>query len=153
MFEGQHSAWRHGFKVESILRSDRQHSAFAGMVTRNDHIQAPGRSYTTHRQALTATAAVVIHTTGQLWHRVKYWLLLRVVDMVRYTVEQCLFLYDRMWNVVPLEGNFVINFPGSQFQAQQASMNLFIKPSLLGHSWTRNLLKSAVCFLKKKNTK
>jgi hypothetical protein len=48
-----------------------------------------------------------------------------------------------MGNVVLLESvgeNFVISFPGSQFQAQ-ASMNLLIKSSLLGHFWTGNLLK------------
>jgi hypothetical protein len=37
------------------------------------------------------------------------------------------FLYaNRMWNVVPIERfgeNVVVNFPGSQFQAQQASIN------------------------------
>jgi hypothetical protein len=49
--------------------------------------------------------------------------------------------------VVPLDSagkNFVINFPGSQFQAQQASINLLIKSGLLGHFWTRNLLKCSV---------
>jgi hypothetical protein len=47
--------------------------------------------------------------------------------------------------VVPLESvqeNFVINFPGSQFQAQQASMNFLIKSDLLGHFWTRNPFKN-----------
>jgi hypothetical protein len=46
--------------------------------------------------------------------------------------------------MVPLESvgeNFVINFPGSQFQAQQASMNLLMKSGLLCHFWTGNLLK------------
>jgi hypothetical protein len=39
-----------------------------------------------------------------------------------------------MRNMAPLESfaeNFVVNFPGSQFQAQQASMNLLAKSRLL----------------------
>jgi hypothetical protein len=46
--------------------------------------------------------------------------------------------------VVTLESvgeNFVINFPGSQFQAQQAPINLLRKSGLLGHFWTINQLK------------
>jgi hypothetical protein len=55
------------------------------------------------------------------------------------------FCMNRMWNVVPLQSvgeDFVVNFPGSQFQAQQQSINLLIKSCLLGHSRTRNLLKA-----------
>jgi hypothetical protein len=62
-----------------------------------------------------------------------------------------LFSTNRMWNVLLLGSateNFVINFTGSQFQAQQTSMNLSIKSGLLGHFWPRNPLKDAVCSLK-----
>jgi hypothetical protein len=47
--------------------------------------------------------------------------------------------------VVQLESvgeNFVVNFPGSQFQAKQESINLLIKSGLLGHLRTINLLKT-----------
>jgi hypothetical protein len=46
--------------------------------------------------------------------------------------------------------NFVVNFPGTQFQAQKASMNLLRKSGPLGHFWTRNLLQNYV-FLPTKN--
>jgi hypothetical protein len=49
-----------------------------------------------------------------------------------------------MRNTVPIESfgeNLVINYPVSQFQANQASMNLLIKSDLLGHFRTINLLK------------
>jgi len=36
--------------------------------------------------------------------------------------------------------NSAINFLGSQFHAQKASLNLLMKSSLLDHFWTRNLL-------------
>jgi hypothetical protein len=54
--------------------------------------------------------------------------------------------------MVPLEDvgeNFVVNLSGSQFQAQQVSMNFFKKVSVLGHFSTRNLLKNAVYLSKK----
>jgi hypothetical protein len=35
----------------------------------------------------------------------------------------------------------VKNFPGLQFQAQQASVSLLMKPSLLCHAWSRKLLE------------
>jgi hypothetical protein len=47
----------------------------------------------THRQSQTTVAAKIIRTTVQLWNRVKYWLLW-CVYMVRYTVEQRVFLYE-----------------------------------------------------------
>jgi hypothetical protein len=46
--------------------------------------------------------------------------------------------------VVPLVSvreNFVLNFPKSHFQAQQAPISLLIKSGLLGLFWTRNVLK------------
>jgi hypothetical protein len=54
------------------------------------------------------------------------------------------FSMNHMWNVVPLESvgeNFIVNFPVSQFQAQQESINLLRKSGLLGRFWTRDLLK------------
>jgi hypothetical protein len=41
--------------------------------------------------------------------------------------------------VVPLEsvGENVVNFSGTQFQAQEASINLLRKSGPLGHFWTR----------------
>jgi hypothetical protein len=53
-----------------------------------------------------------------------------------------------MWSMVPLESvgeYFVINFLGTQFQAQKASMNLLRKSGPLGHFRTRNLLENTVC--------
>jgi hypothetical protein len=41
--------------------------------------------------------------------------------------------------VVPVESvreNFIVNFPGAQFQAQEASMILMRKSGPLGHFWT-----------------
>jgi hypothetical protein len=55
--------------------------------------------------------------------------------------------------VVPLESageNFVVNFPGSQFKAQQASRNLLIKSGILGRLWTRSLLKKHCVLTKEK---
>jgi hypothetical protein len=54
--------------------------------------------------------------------------------------------------VVPLESireNFIINFPGTQFQEEQASMNLLRKSGPLGHFWAENLLDNVVCLPKK----
>jgi hypothetical protein len=45
--------------------------------------------------------------------------------------------------------NFVVNFSGTQFQTQEASMNLLRKSGPQGHFWTRNVLENAVCFSKK----
>jgi hypothetical protein len=81
-------------------------------------------------------------------HRVKFWFLLCVWIWFDMLLNSVFFSMNRMWNVVPLKSvgeNFVINLLGSQFQAQQASMNLLIKSGLLGHFWTKN----AVCFPKK----
>jgi hypothetical protein len=66
------------------------------------------------------------------------------VNMVRYTIEQHVFCTNRMGNMVSPESmgkNFVINFPGLQFQAEHTFMNLLMKSDLLGHLWTRNPLK------------
>jgi hypothetical protein len=54
-----------------------------------------------------------------------------------------------MSNVVLLESvqdNFVVNFPGTQFQAQHASIIFINNISLLGHFWT-NFLKRTVYLL------
>jgi hypothetical protein len=56
--------------------------------------------------------------------------------------------------VVPLQivgENFVVNFPGTQFQTQEASVNIVRKSGLLGHFWTINLLENALCLLKNKD--
>jgi hypothetical protein len=56
---------------------------------------------------------------------------------------------NRMWNAVLLENveeSFVVNFLVSQFQAQQTSINLLINSGLLGHFWTRNLIKTACAY-------
>jgi hypothetical protein len=74
--------------------------------------------------------------------------------MVQYSVEQHVYLYVSY--VVPLESvgeNFVVNFLGSQFQAQQASINLLRKSGLLGHFWTRNLLTNTNVFTEEKPDK
>jgi hypothetical protein len=59
------------------------------------------------------------------------------------------FLYTyRMLNVVALEtggDNFVVNFSGTYFQAQEALMNLSRKSGPLCHFWTSNMLENAVC--------
>jgi hypothetical protein len=127
------------------------HSEVTDKPERNCHLSASGRNCMTHRQALKATAAKIIYTTVQLCQTSCLVLVIVVcVDMVRYTVEQRVFLYE--WNVVPLEsvGNcFVVNFPGSQFPAHQTSINLLIKPGLLGHFWTRNLIKTPCAYRRK----
>jgi hypothetical protein len=46
--------------------SEHENGALAGMVTRNTHTLVQARSYMNHRNALTATTAIVIHTTVQL---------------------------------------------------------------------------------------
>lgn len=51
------------------------------------------------------------------------------------------------------EENFVINFQGSQFQAQQASINILMKSGLMGHFCTRNPFRNVMCLLKGKWTK
>jgi hypothetical protein len=54
--------------------------------------------------------------------------------------------------VVPVESvgeNCAVNFQKSQFQAQQASINLLIVPGLLGHFWSRNLLKTPCAYRRK----
>jgi hypothetical protein len=50
------------------------------------------------------------------------------IDVCQYDGQQRVFLsVNRMWNVVPAESveeNFVLNFLGTQFQAQETFMNL-----------------------------
>jgi hypothetical protein len=54
--------------------------------------------------------------------------------------------------VVLLESakKIVINFPGTQFQAQLIFVNLLRKSGPLGHFWTRNLLENVKCLPDKK---
>jgi hypothetical protein len=47
------------------------------------------------------------------------------------------------------EENFVVNFQGIQFKAQEASTNLAKMSGPLSHFWTRNLIENAVCIPKK----
>jgi hypothetical protein len=78
------------------------------------------------------------------------------VDMVRNFGQQCVFCTNRMWSVVLLGSageNVALNYRGTQFQVQEASMNLFRKSGSLGHFWTRNYLEDAVCFPKINYTK
>jgi hypothetical protein len=61
---------------------------------------------------------IVRYTVEQ---RVLYWLLLCVWIWFDILLNSVLLCTNRMWNVVPLQSvgeNFVVNFPGSQFQAQ-----------------------------------
>jgi hypothetical protein len=58
-----------------------------------------------------------------------------------------------MRNVVPLDKvgeHLIANFPGTQFQTQQASMNLLRKSEPLDHLWTSSLLENTVYSPKKK---
>jgi hypothetical protein len=58
-----------------------------------------------------------------------------------------------MWFPLDSRENFVVNFPGTQFQAQQASMNLVKKSGPVGHFWTRILLENTAGLPNKNYTK
>jgi hypothetical protein len=57
--------------------------------------------------------------------------------MIQYTVEQRVFMYESYVKCSStlecVRENFVVNFLGSQFQAQQAFINLIRKLGILGH--------------------
>jgi hypothetical protein len=58
--------------------------------------------------------------------------------------------------VFPVESNgevFVLNFPGSQFQVQQAFRSELIKPGLVSHFWTRSLPKIPCAFRRRTRRK
>jgi hypothetical protein len=67
--------------------------AFTDKPERNCVFPAPGRNCMTHRQAQTATAAKIIHTTVQLCVTSCLVLVIVFVDMVRYSVS-VFFLYE-----------------------------------------------------------
>jgi hypothetical protein len=101
----------------------------------------------THRQAPTAISSKIIHTTVQLGLTSCLVLVVVCVDMVRYTVEQRALLsesYVKCGSATNVRRK-CRKFPGITGPAQQASINLLIKSGILGHFWTRNLLKNVVC--------
>jgi hypothetical protein len=117
-------------------------TAFTDIVTRNCHIPAPGRNCMTHRPALTATAVKVIHTTVQLClTSCKYhWLLLLCVYMVRYTVEQRVFMYGsyvKCGSARKSRGKFRRKFPGITVQSTTGIYEPINKVSPLGHFWIK----------------
>jgi hypothetical protein len=99
----------------------------------------------THRQMLTAAVTKIIHTTVQLCPTSCSVLVIVVcVVIARYTVEQRVLLYESYVKCVSARKcrrRLIVNFPGSQFQTQQASVNFVVKSGLLDDFWTRNLLK------------
>jgi hypothetical protein len=71
------------------------YSEFTDKSKSNSHLPVSCRNCMNHRQALTATAATINHTTVQLSLTSCYVLFAIVfVDVVRYTVEQRVFLYE-----------------------------------------------------------
>jgi hypothetical protein len=65
------------------------YSRFTGNVEHSCHFLASSRNHMTHSQALTATAAEIIHTTVWLSPTCVTYRLLLCVDMFQYIVEQC----------------------------------------------------------------
>jgi hypothetical protein len=80
----------------------------------------------THRQALTQIASKIIHISVQLCLTsccAVYCCVSICFDILLNTVFFCM---NCMWNAVPLESvgeSFVVNFPRSQYLAQQTSIN------------------------------
>jgi hypothetical protein len=74
-----------------------------------------------------------------------YWV--RVfVEVVRFSDEERLFLYETYVMCVSatkFRQNIIVIFPRSQFEAQQAAINVSVKSGILRHLWTRNLIKKS----------
>jgi hypothetical protein len=114
----------------------------------NYYFPPASRTCITRRHALPVTAAKTTgNTTVQLslltlstGYRVSMWFGMRL--------NSVFFCTNRVGNLVPLESvreHFVVNFPGTHFQAHEATMNLLGKLGPLDHLWTQNL-ENAVCF-------
>jgi hypothetical protein len=103
----------------------------------------------TKRQALPPTAARIMYTVRLSG------IILNTgfcVYMFWYTVEQCVFLYKLCERKVQLESvveESVINFLRTQFQEQEASINLLTKSGPLNHFWARNPVENTMYILKK----
>jgi hypothetical protein len=110
----------------------------------------------THRPALRATAVTVIHTTVQLClTSCKYhWLLLLCVDMVRYTVEQRVFMYGsyvKCGFARKCRRKFRHKFPGITVPRTTGIHELINKVRATGSLLDKEpAKKNAVCLPKKK---
>jgi hypothetical protein len=74
------------------------------------------------------------------------------ISVVRCAVQQRVFLYES-YVKCGSDRNLVVNFPGTQFKAQRASLNILRKWGPRGDFWTRNLLKRTVYLYKINQTK
>jgi hypothetical protein len=70
-----------------------------------------------------------------------------VGGQVSYNVKNVYFSvsYIKCGSAISVRENYTLSIPGSQLQAQQASINLIKEITLLSHFWARNLLKEMLC--------